>query len=575
MASFKRQEERHYSFSSPTGDPWYDTPLLARSTPKLTSFEFDPAELATEEVSTRLQIDLWGITNWPGGDLDHHVLVELNDQVVADRWFDGLAALTLDIELPAGLVRRDTNTLSIRQPADTGFDSDLVYLDGFRVSYPRRFDSQDGRLGFEASGGAFQVRGLPSADVVAYRMRDGKVNLLEGAAVKWEKNGYTATFAGTEREDRYEVWSFESLLKPGIRSARPHTDITSGSAQYLMISHPDFRYGLGRLARAREADGLSVMVVDVEDIYAQFGGGIIDPEAIRSYIAYAVENLDTRYVLLVGGDTYDYLDRLGEGSISFIPSLYVRTHQVVAFTPSDPLLADIDGDLAPDLPIGRFPVRTSWELNSLIDKTLDYPEASHYGKAIFAADRDESRVSFAQESERMIEKLPGNWSVDRVYLGDTEAHLGRADLLAAWHQGRALVNFVGHSGPTSWSFDGLFRAADADTLGNFYNPSVVIQWGCWNTYHVAPAYNTLAHELLLSGRRGAALVLGSATLADATSERQLASRLLDRMFQPGMTIGQAVQDAKADLASTQPGLLDVILGWTLLGDPAMTMKIQQ
>ena len=58
---------------------------------------------------------------------------------------------------------------------------------------------------------------------------------------------------------------------------------------------------------------------------------------------------------------------------------------------------------------------------------------------------------------------------------------------------------------------------------------------------MAPAYNTLAHELLLSGRRGAALVLGSATLADATSERQLASRLLDRMFQPGMTIGQAVQ----------------------------------
>ena len=571
---FERQQQRYYSFSSPTGDPWYDTSLFARSTPKVRSFEFDPANLATEGVSTRLQIDLWGATNWPGGDPDHHVVVELNDQVVADRWFDGSVALPLDIELPAGLVRPGRNILSIRQPADTGFDYDLVYLDGFRVSYPRQFIAQDGRLGFEGSGEAFQVRGLSSAEVVVYQMRDGTVNLLEGVAVKFEKirKGYTATFAGTDEAARYEVWSSESLLKPAIRSSRPHTDITSGSAEYLMISHPDFLNGLGLLARARQADGLSVMAVDVEDIYAQFGAGIIDPEAIRSYIAYAVENLDTRYVLLVGGDTYDYLDHLGEGSISFIPSLYVRTHPVVAFTPSDPLLGDIDGDLIPDVPIGRFPVRTSAELSSVIRKTLDYPSASHQGTAIFVADRDESRISFTQESERMIERLPGNWSIDRVYLGDTEANIGRADLLAAWDEGRALVNFVGHSGPTSWSFDGLFRAADAETLGNRLDPSVVFQWGCWNTYHVLPAYNTMAHELLLSGRRGAALVLGASTLTDASSESQLARRLLDRLFQPGMTIGQAVQDAKADLASTQPQLLDVILGWTLLGDPAM--KIQ-
>ena len=85
-------------------------------------------------------------------------------------------------------------------------------------------------------------------------------------------------------------------------------------------------------------------------------------------------------------------------------------------------------------------------------------------------------------------------------------------------------------------------------------------------------YNTLVHQLLLNGDRGAALVLGSSTLTDAVSERQLASRLLDRMFEPGMTIGWAVQEAKADLASTQPDLLDVILGWTLLGDPAMKMR---
>ncbi len=398
------------------------------------------------------------------------------------------------------------------------------------------------------------------------------MSLLEGAAVRMEEDGYAATFAGSREVARYEVWSTGSLLRPGIRASRSQADITSGSAEYLIISHPDFIDGLTLLKQARRAGGLSVKAVDVEDVYAQFGDGIVDPEAIRAYIAFAVENLGARYVLLVGGDTYDYLDHRGLGSISFIPSLYTRTQDLVGFTPSDPLLADIDGDFVPDVPIGRFAVRTTAELYSIIRKTLIYPNSSRHGTALFIADRDEVKISFAEESEHMIERLPGDWIADRAYLGEMGAEAARVDILAAMNEGPALVNFFGHSGPTTWTFEGLFRARDAETLANTGNPMVVIQWGCWNTYHVTPAYNTLAHQLLLDGDRGAALVLGSSTLTDAASERQLASRLLDRMFEPGITIGRAVQEAKADLASTQPDLLDVILGWTLLGDPAMKMR---
>jgi hypothetical protein len=40
---------------------------------------------------------------------------------------------------------------------------------------------------------------------------------------------------------------------------------------------------------------------------------------------------------------------------------------------------------------------------------------------------------------------------------------------------------------------------------------------------------------------------------------------------PGMSIGQALQEAKTELAKTHPGLLDVQLGWTLMGDPALVI----
>ena len=33
-----------------------------------------------------------------------------------------------------------------------------------------------------------------------------------------------------------------------------------------------------------------------------------------------------------------------------------------------------------------------------------------------------------------------------------------------------------------------------------------------------------------------------------------------------------MQDAKVELAKTHPELLDVLLGWTLMGDPALVVE---
>ncbi len=100
---------------------------------------------------------------------------------------------------------------------------------------------------------------------------------------------------------------------------------------------------------------------------------------------------------------------------------------------------------------------------------------------------------------------------------------------------------------------------------------MVTQWGCWNNYHVTPTYNTLGHKLLLSGDRGAAAVLGAATLTQAPSEQKLGRRLFARLGRPGATLGGALLAAQRDLAATDPELVDVILGWTLLGDPSLRM----
>ena len=100
---------------------------------------------------------------------------------------------------------------------------------------------------------------------------------------------------------------------------------------------------------------------------------------------------------------------------------------------------------------------------------------------------------------------------------------------------------------------------------------MVLQWGCWNTYYVDPVNQYLVQSLLFSGDRGAAAVLGASTLTDAGSEQLLGELLTPRLAIQGMTLGQALQDAKVELARTRPELADVLVGWSLMGDPGLVV----
>ncbi|MGC9334112.1 MAG: C25 family cysteine peptidase, partial [Anaerolineae bacterium] len=181
-------------------------------------------------------------------------------------------------------------------------------------------------------------------------------------------------------------------------------------------------------------------------------------------------------------------------------------------------------------------------------------------------------LSFSWDSNRFISRLPQGWNVQRAYLDLMSVADAKDVLRDGMNQGVALTSFVGHSGLDRWTFDGLFFSSDAQALTNAGRPTVVTQWGCWNTYHVDPRYNTLGHRFLLSGEQGAAAVLGAATLTDARHEELLGYFVMNRLVDPGTTMGEAIQEAKAQLAIYRPGYLDVLLGWTLLGDPAVVIE---
>lgn len=567
METLKVNNQREYSPSAPGVDPWFDKWMIVYQSPSSWDFPFEVDSLANTS-SAHLSVNLWGMIDLPA-ETDHHVAISVNGSDLSDIYFGGIREQEISADIPVGVLKEGTNTLKVTVMGDTGTPYDMVFMDKFDVTYPRTFQAKDGRLTFTAAGDAFAVRNLPNKDVVVYRLdANGPVRLNQVRVQAAGGGTYTASFAGLEEARTYLVTTADASFQPGTEAVRVPNGLDR-PAEFLIISHPNFIEGLEPLVTARRAEGLTVSVVNVEDLYTQYSYGIFDPQAIKDYINYASNNLDTRYVLLVGGDTRDYRNYTGAGSLSFVPSLYAWTSRDATFVPADPLFTDLDGDNLPNLAIGRFPVRTQAELAMIVQKTLTYQNKNYGRTALFVTDKEDPIVSFKGVSSNMEQSMPSGWDVQGVHLDDVSVLVARLQLLDAMNKGTALVTFTGHSGPTSWTFDDLFSTAHASQLYNTGRPFVAVQWGCWNTYYVNPTRLNLAQSLLFSGDNGAAAVLGSVTLAEAGSELMLGNLLTPRMTQADVRIGDALQESKVELAKTNPDLLDVLLGWNLMGDPTL------
>lgn len=80
----------------------------------------------------------------------------------------------------------------------------------------------------------------------------------------------------------------------------------------------------------------------------------------------------------------------------------------------------------------------------------------------------------------------------------------------------------------------------------------------------------MGHRFLMEGNRGAVAVMGTTTLTRASNERLLADYVFARLTS-GETLGEAITNGKKDFAKVRPEALDVILGWTLLGSPELSL----
>lgn len=589
LATERFAPQAKYSFTSPkSDDPWYAKRIVAvgkQTTERFTMTLQNVAPGGNDGLSgAKMTMNMWGASDLPGAQKDHHVRVSFNGQPLTSGRFDGLQSKTL--EAPLDGVVNGANRIDLTLPMDTGLAYDAVNLNSIEVTYPSKFVAKNSRLSFESRHAKFLVQEItptgilnnrPTLEVVAMRQdQNGTVNISSVTATC--RVTCKATVPGTGQVASYYVASEKALLKPTLSPMPLSSDIRSGNAKYLIISHPDFIGAAGgnqleALATQLQSEMGSVDVVDVENIYAQFGFHQFDPEAIRDYIKFASANRGTKYVLLVGGDVYDYRQFENEDAMSFIPSIYAATGNNITFAPVDSKYVDLNDDNIPDLPIARLPVRTNAQLKILLDKRDAFLNRNYTGKALLVADKYDAaqQYDFANDADEIESQFLQNFQVQKAYVDDIGVSAARQKVRDQINAGVTLTAFFGHSSTNQWSFDGLFTGPDAAGLSNQGLPTVVTQWGCWNAYYVSPNEDSMGHRFMMEGDRGAVAVMGASTLTNADSERRLARMVFARLAN-GERLGDAVTNAKQEYSLTQPNDLDVLMGWTVLGFPELILN---
>ena len=489
---------------------------------------------------------------------------------------DGLEVLKRNFHIPAQVLKEGSNTFSINMPADLGIAADVVHLESFAVEYQAAIKAENENFQFKGRGSHFRVRHLASPSPLVYAVTQDNVYHLSTIQIFEDKgNGLQAILPHPNPSAGVATFFLSQshqLLHADLSPSHREVDILNHQADYLIIAHPNFMSSLGPLVQAKTNQGFQVFITDTEQIYGEFSHNQVDAQAIADYIAYAKRNMGTQYVLLVGGDSYDYKNYLNIGSMSFVPTKYVRTGNLVTFAPSDAALADTTGDGFPDIAIGRLPVRTAEELQTIIAKTLKFGQSQYENLGLFAAGSDESSISFTGFSQHLQSLTPLDWTSEEAYIDVLGVSGAKTKIIDTVNQGISFLNFFGHSGPTVWTFENLFSAQDASQLQNAHAPTVVTQWGCWNTYFVAPTYNTMAHKFLLSGPQGAAAVIGASTLTSVSSEKQFAPIFFKELFRKGQSLGQALLNAKQLTKESYPELKDIYFGIHLLGDPSLILN---
>ena len=549
-----------------------------------------------------------------GGNFDgvHHLRLYINgDEVLDDTW-SGRTMYRGDTQFSQGLLQEGKNTVRVEMVNDTpGQLFDFVNVDWLQLSYWRKYSTDDDLLVFggDLSGSIrYQIDGFTSPDIQVFDITDpNQVKQITGTSISDQGGAkYRLQFGTNETNQRkYLALTTAQRRTPTDISADTPSNLqsTSNSADYIILSHHDFLDAIQPLVTQRTDQGMRVTLVDVQDVYDEFGYGMMSAEAIRDFLAYTYRYWQSPApsdVLLVGDGTYDLRQYLGTSAPTFLPPFLEMVDFDLGETATDNRYVAVSGDdILPDMNIGRLPANTSNQAEVMVDKILRYeslsPGEAWTKNVLFVTDNleggggnfyelsDAIADGYADPPTNTAKLLPEEYTRTKIYQGMTCPSQNpsvdcRQEISDSINAGTLMVSYIGHGSKTFWASEHLYDIDAVKESTNVDKMPIMLPMTCIEGYFADPGIgDESTSEAGLRFPDGGAVASWAPTgYGLSTGHDYLERGFFLSVFHEGEErIGASTTAAKLYLiANSPPGkYLDMIDTFLLLGDPALRLPV--
>jgi hypothetical protein len=523
-----------------------------------------PSVDATSANSAKIDIRVQGLTNTP-----HLITVLLNGQQIGTINGTGYSSMNLVYNIPPQLLLSGNNVVRL----STAVNNDYCLFDKVSISYPKKYVSANDRLNFSVpSYKSVKIEGFSTPNVRLFDITNPEnPTVITNSTVR--PNGGTFDLAVPSNRTRmmYAITN-ESFLSPASVVANTPSNLNSVSKQanLVIVSHSSLLAQAGDWATLRRNQGMLVEVVDVEDIYDEFGFGVSGPEAIKNFFGYAKANWQVKpnYTLLIGDATFDSRNYQGAAAAyNLVPSKLVDTSY--SETVSDEYLVDFDDDGLAELAIGRIPATSGAGVTQMLNKTIAFEStrstALMQRGAMFVSDLPNG-WDFEGTNARLRQILPSAMPAAMITKAQVDA---RTQILANANAGKMLIHYSGHGSTAFWATSDYYHKNDAIAMTNGNNLSIFVLLTCLNGYFPNNSNDSFVESGLKAANGGAVATWASTGLTTPDVQEVMAMRFYQRLGDGSIErLGDLIKDAKTTLIYGR----DVRLSWALLGDPTLRVR---
>ncbi|MCD4702456.1 MAG: hypothetical protein K8S24_11425 [Candidatus Aegiribacteria sp.] len=459
----------------------------------------------------------------------HRIVLDLHGTMIMDTTWSGDRELLLninDLELDLSM-----NLLKLTAVEEPG----MLYFNYFNIEYPRGLSYAanrmlrvtapvPGRYNFSLGGAANEFGLLDLTNPAVPVRLEGQLSGTDlDVALDVQHNSQFWLSAGGE-----------NYLSPdSIRVSEPGRIIGSGiQGDVVVVVADQLTAAAEPIETIYAGRGLSVVLVSAGEVYDEFGQGLRDPGAIRSFFRYTQDfwSEPPRSLLLVGDGSYDPLMHITSYP-TLIPACIILDSEDGTNYDDIYVIAHKDGIL-PEVPISRIPVSSVSELTSYLSKIMTYESLDGAGewenRIMLIADDEWGKTSkteyYHTDSCELLADtiLPASLNRIKFYLIEypwppgtvpsgphPEKPDAREALIEELSAGYANMIFFGHGSYGQLAHEKLLVSSDILRIENGPRQPVMIFASCDLGHFDMISANCLAEDFMLKPGSGSIVSIGA------------------------------------------------------------------